>query len=68
MPCKQWWEEAVGRGLLLQLLTLEVNKSGSARSTIVTFLCSRLNIRNYHTQKQGNRIVEPRIKVNHSRF
>jgi len=35
MPCKQWREEAVGRGLLLQLLTLEVNKSGSARSTIV---------------------------------
>ena len=35
MPCKQWREEAVGRGLLLQLLTLEVNKSGSARNTIV---------------------------------
>lgn len=35
MPCKQWQEEAVGRGLLLQLLTLEVNRCGSARSTIV---------------------------------
>lgn len=34
MPCKQWWEEAVGIGVLLQLLTIE-DKSGSARSKIV---------------------------------